>query len=320
MSNLKKEILSLLDRERFISGQNIADMLGVSRTSVWKSIKALKEEGYSIESVTNKGYHLKNPPAYVNPTALSMLISQSSLFDRVEYFSTTPSTQKEAFSMLPESNDTFVVVAEEQTEGRGRFDRHWDSPGRRGVYTSLVLRPDIPISDIIRFNLFISLAIAESIDEAFGVETGIKWPNDIYIHGKKVCGFLTEVVSESGVINAIVCGIGINIFKDDTVGKIPTAISVEEAAGSHVHMDMDLFMKTFMGNIEVYYNRFLNEPFSRIRQDWIEKSVIFGRQLRITESGGTFHGRALDITEAGFLEVLDDDGNIRKVISADVEL
>jgi len=320
MSNLKKEILSLLDRAQFISGQNIADTLGVSRTSVWKSIKSLKEEGYSIESVTNKGYHLKSPPAYVNPTALSMRISQSSLFDRVVYFKTTPSTQKEAFIMLSESDDSFVVFAEEQTKGRGRFDRHWDSPGRTGVYLSLVLRPNIPVSEIIRFNLFVSLAIAKSIDEAFGVESGIKWPNDIYIQGRKVCGFLTEVVSESGVINAIICGIGINVFKDDTLRKIPTAISIEEAAGGTEHMDMDLFMKVFMDNIEVYYNRFLNEPFSRIRDDWIEKSIVFGRQLRITEPGGMFFGRALDITDDGFLEVLDEDGNIRKVVSADIEL
>src|SRR5699024_4080259 len=125
----------------------------------------------------------------------------------------------------------------------------------------------------------------------------------------KVCGFLTEVVSESGVINAIICGIGINVFKDDTLRKIPTAISIEETAGGTEHMDMDLFMKVFMDNIEVYYNRFQ-----------CYKSIVFGRQLRITEPGGMFFGRALDITDDGFLEVLDEDGNIRKVVSADIEL
>src|SRR5699024_12535785 len=104
MSNLKKEILSLLDRAQFISGQNIEDTLGVSQTSVWKSIKSLKEEGYSIESVTNKGYHLKSRPAYVNPTALSMRISQASLLDRVVYFKTTHSTQKEDCIILYDSH------------------------------------------------------------------------------------------------------------------------------------------------------------------------------------------------------------------------
>src|SRR5699024_10562831 len=117
MSNLKKEKLSLLDRAQFISDQNIADTHGVSRTWARQSRNAMKEEGYSIESVTTKGYHLKSPPAYVNPTALSMRISQSSLFDRVVYFKTTPSTQKEAFIMLSESDDSFVVFAEEQTKG-----------------------------------------------------------------------------------------------------------------------------------------------------------------------------------------------------------
>src|SRR5699024_12140406 len=105
--------------------------------------------------------------------------------------------------MLSESDDSFVVFAKEQQKGRRRFDRHWDSPGRTGVYLSLGLRPNIPVSEIIRLNLLVSLAIAKSIDEACGVESGIKWPNDIYIQGRKVCGFLTEVVVESGVINAI---------------------------------------------------------------------------------------------------------------------
>lgn len=320
MSNLKKEILSLLDHGQFISGQNIANQLGVSRTAVWKTIQGLKTEGYLIESVTKKGYQLKSTPGYVSPTALSMLINKSNLFNHVEYFKTTPSTQKEAFRLLSETSDSFMVFAEEQTEGRGRFERHWSSPSKTGVYISMVLRPNIPITEIIRFNLFISLAISKSLDEAFGVDTGIKWPNDIFIHGRKICGFLTEVVSESGVINAIICGIGINIFKDDSRSTIPTATSIEEAIDTDVKIDIDSFMEKFLDNIEVYYNRFLNEPFSLIRDDWKDKSIVFGKDLRITEAGSTFMARALDITDDGFLEVLDEEGDIKKVISADIEL
>ncbi|WP_411841823.1 biotin--[acetyl-CoA-carboxylase] ligase [Salinicoccus sp. HZC-1] len=320
MSNLKKEILVLLDREQFISGQNIADQLDVSRTAVWKTIQALKEEGYLIESVTKRGYHLKSSPRYISPTSLSVLINKSNLFNNVEYFTTTPSTQKEAFRILSETRDPFMVVAEEQTEGRGRFERHWESPSKTGIYISLVLRPNIPITEIIRFNLFISLAISKSLDEAFGVETGIKWPNDIYLQDKKICGFLTEVVSESGVINAIICGIGINIFKDVSRTKIPTATSIEDVVGTSEKVDLDLFMERFLDNIEVYYNRFLTDPFSSIRDDWKAKSIIFGKDLRITETGNMFTGRALDINDDGFLEVLDEEGNIKKVISADIEL
>ncbi len=320
MSNLKKEILSLLDREQFISGQNMADTLGVSRTAIWKTIQSLKTEGYTIESVTKKGYHLKNPPKYLSPTALAVLINQSDLFKSVEYFTTTPSTQKEAFRMLSETKDSFIVVAEEQTEGRGRFERRWDSPGKSGIYISLVLRPNIALSEIVRFNLFISLAISKSLDEAFGIDTGIKWPNDIYIQDRKLCGFLTEVVSESGVINAIICGIGINIFKDDSRSKIPTATSVEDILGSSAKIDIDFFMERFLENLDIYYDRFLNEPFSAIRNDWKDKSIIFGKELRITESGSMYMARALDINDEGFLEVVDESGNIRKVISADIEL
>ncbi|WP_434120785.1 biotin--[acetyl-CoA-carboxylase] ligase [Salinicoccus roseus] len=320
MSNMKQEILKLLKNDRFISGQEMADRLGVSRTAVWKNMNALKREGYRIESVTSKGYHLTGHPRYISPTALEMLVAQSELFTHVEYLPTTGSTQIEAMQKLEQHDGAYLVVAEEQTNGRGRFNREWASPKNRGLYLSLVLRPNIPISEIIRFNLFISLAISKSIDHAFYIESGIKWPNDIYIDKRKVSGFLTEVVSESGVINAIICGIGINIFEDEEIMDLPNATSVEREMDVDVDMDLDDFMGTLIRNIEHYYHRFLNEPFSAIREEWKSRAIVFNKELRITETGESYMAKALDIDDDGFLEVLDRTGEIRKVISADIEL
>lgn len=320
MSNMKQEILKLLKNDRFVSGQEMADRLEVSRTAVWKNINALKSEGYSIESVTSKGYHLTEHPRYISPTALELTVSQSDLFSDMEYLHTTGSTQVEALQKLERHDGAYIVVAEEQTRGRGRFNREWSSPKNRGLYLSIVLRPNIPISEIIRFNLFISLAISKSIDQAFNMESGIKWPNDIYINNRKVSGFLTEVVSESSVINAIICGIGINIFEDEGVGAIPNATSIEREMEGGTPMDLDGFMESLITNIEHYYDRFINEPFSAIREEWKARAIVFNKELRITEAGESYMAKALDIDDDGFLEVLDQSGEIRKVISADIEL
>ncbi|GAB3072245.1 biotin--[acetyl-CoA-carboxylase] ligase [Salinicoccus sesuvii] len=310
----------MLKSDRFISGQEMADRLKVSRTSVWKSINGLKTEGYSIESVTKKGYHLKEHPRYISPTALKVLVEGSSLFTRMEYLETTESTQIEAMQKLESQEGAYVVVALEQTKGRGRFSRPWASPKNSGLYLSIVLRPNIPITEIIRFNLFISLALSEALDAAFGVESGIKWPNDIYIKNKKVSGFLTEVVSESNVINAIICGIGINIYKNEDVTALGTATDIESEIDPDREIDLDDFMKKLIHNIEVYYDRFINEPFSSIREEWKSRSIVFNKKLKITETNESYVAKVLDIDSDGFLEVLDEAGEIRRVVSADIEL
>ncbi|TVT29553.1 biotin--[acetyl-CoA-carboxylase] ligase [Salinicoccus cyprini] len=320
MSNLKQEILKLLKSDQFISGQEMADRLDVSRTAIWKNINALKTEGYSIESVTRKGYHLREHPRYISPTALEVLVQDSALFSHMEYFETTESTQIEAFQKLESRDGAYIVVALEQTKGRGRFNREWFSPKNRGLYLSIVLRPNIPITEIIRFNLFISLALSKTLDQAFGVKSGIKWPNDIYISNRKVSGFLTEVVSESNVINAIICGIGINIFKDEGVSALGTATDIESEMEPGRKVDLDDFMKKLIHNMEVYYDRFINEPFSSIRDEWKSRAIVFNKDLRITETGESYMAKALDIDSDGFLEVLDETGEIRRVVSADIEL
>ncbi|MFB9859867.1 biotin--[acetyl-CoA-carboxylase] ligase [Salinicoccus siamensis] len=320
MSKSKQDILRLLKNDEYISGQSMADQLGISRTSVWKSIKALKAEGYQITSVPNKGHRLIAPPGYINQTALEVLVEHSEVFGHIEYLQTVDSTQNIAFKMLDTYDGAFIVVSEEQTKGRGRFNRNWASPKQRGLYISLVLRPNVPLTDIIRFNLFISLAISKSIDETFNLSSGIKWPNDIYINNKKVCGFLTEVVSEGNAVNAVVCGIGINIFNDAALSSLPRATSIEAEMAEGEGLDTDIFMKHLFRNLEHYYGLFLKHPFTAIRDEWKAKSIIFDKYLKISETGDSFMARALDIDEGGFLEVVDENGRLRRVISADIEL
>ncbi len=319
MLKLDQKVLKLLNKEQFLSGQKMADQLGVSRTAVWKSIQNLKKDGYKVESVTNKGYMLTRSSDQLNETLLSSMIAQSDLFTDIIYRESVDSTQKVAFQYISEKQQPFIVVSNEQTEGRGRFNREWLSPKSSGLYMSAVLKPDIDLNEIIKFNLFISLAIARAIEKSFDLQTGIKWPNDIYINDKKVCGFLTEVLSENNMIQTIICGIGINLYETEAVKELENATSIESELRKNDRIDIELFLNHLVKEIEHYYELFLSTPFSSIKNDWVSKSIIFGRHMRISEMNRSFMGKPVDITDDGFLVVADESGEIYKIISADIE-
>lgn len=321
MSKLNQEVLNLLSKDKFLSGQKIAEQLHISRTAVWKSVQSLKAEGYTIESVTNKGHKLVKSSDRLNETQLSAMISESELFSEIIYHDSVDSTQKLAMQHVSDIGGPFIVAAGEQKEGRGRFNREWSSPKSSGLYMSAVFKPDIAFNEIIKFNLFISLAIAEAVEESFDLKAGIKWPNDIYIAGRKVCGFLTEVISEGNMIQSIICGIGINLYDTDDIKNLPSATSIESEMKNSGRMDIDieLFLSGLMKKIEHYYNLFLSEGFSAIRDEWVFKSIIFGKQMRITETNEVYMAKPIDITDSGFLLVVDESGETHKIISADIE-
>lgn len=320
MSSLKMEILKLLNSKTYISGQEIAQACNVSRTAVWKAIQTLKSEGYLIDSIKNKGYLLKENASNINHSALQSMVESSQNFEALHFKETIDSTQVLAKELINKTDSQFIVVALEQTAGRGRFNRPWASPKNNGLYVSIVLKPNINLTEIIRFNLFMSLAISQALDSTFNISTGIKWPNDIYINDKKVCGFLTEVLSEEQRVNSIICGIGINLYNNDDLNEIGTATSIEAAVGDRSAIDIESFLSNFIAKIDEYYQMFLSSSFDTIKEDWLKRSIIFGKTLRITEMSNMYYGKPVDITDDGFLIVVDEEGNTHKVISADIEL
>ncbi len=321
MSKLNQQVLKLLSKHEFLSGQKMASELGISRTAVWKAVQNLREDGYTVESVTNKGYKLIEASNELNETLLTSMIRDSGLFSEVIYRDSVDSTQKLAFQKVTDIEGPFIVVSGEQTKGRGRFNREWASPEKSGLYMSAVFKPDVYLNEIIKFNLFISLAIANAIEKSFGLEAGIKWPNDIYINGKKVCGFLTEVISENNMIQSIICGIGINLYETEEIRGLETATSIENELGLNDRMDIDAesFLNRLIHDLEHQYGQFINTPFSSIKEEWISKSVIFGKEMRISEMNHTFMAKPVDITDEGFLLAVDQYGETHKIISADIE-
>lgn len=319
MSKSKFKVLSTLNRETYISGEQIADALKISRTSVWKAIQSLKEAGYQIEAVTNKGYRLVSSPNVIHAVLVENVVNKYQFVDEVFFLETVDSTQNDALNRLNDTKGTYLVVANEQTKGRGRFNRSWESPNNTGLYMSVVLRLSIPLTEIGKFNFHISLAIARTIKSVLNLDAKIKWPNDIYINQKKVCGFLTEIISESNIIDAIICGIGLNTHESSHLNDVPTATSLERELDGEA-LEIDVFFERLILELKGAYDDFINHRFNEILDEWLDQTNIFQHELTINTYNESYRAKALSIDESGFLNVVDSEGNIKKVISADIEL
>ncbi|PXA38002.1 biotin--[acetyl-CoA-carboxylase] ligase, partial [Staphylococcus pseudintermedius] len=293
MSKYLDQILELLTDARpdYISGQTIAEQLNVSRMTVKKTVDQLKAEGFSIDSIHNKGHQLKALPQAWHKGVLTSIFKHQSFINQFQTYPSVDSTQQVAKKAILNDDRTMLILSDEQTAGKGRFKRVWQSSKGKGLWMSLVLRPDIPFSMLTTFNLFMSLAISEAIQSYSPAKVEIKWPNDIYIEGQKVCGFLTEMVANADGIEAVICGIGINLnhdVEDFDEALQQTATSVKLHYGKNINR-YD-FLEQLMQRIEVRYQQFLTEPFTTIKDEYIQRSNIWNKQLRFTEGKQQFYG------------------------------
>lgn len=322
MSKYSKDVIQILYQHQpdYISGQFIAEQLAISRTAVKKIIDQLKLEGCEIESINHRGHRLIQLPEKWYSGIVKPIIQAQNLFKHIEVIESTPSTQVLAKQNLVGNSDTYLILSDEQTEGKGRFNRPWASSKGKGLWMSIVLRPNVPFDTITKFNLFMALGIRDAIQQFSKNLVTVKWPNDIYIEGKKVCGFLTEMVANSDGIEAVICGIGINMnqsqsdFQDELAEKA-TSIKIN----SNDTVNRYYFLQALVKHIEQRYNQFLTEPFSKIRKEYIEASNIWNKELKFTENGNQFLGQALDIDDNGVLIVTDTENKQHKLISADIE-
>ncbi|MFP4923899.1 biotin--[acetyl-CoA-carboxylase] ligase, partial [Staphylococcus pseudintermedius] len=304
----------------YISGQTIAEQLNVSRMTVKKTVDQLKAEGFSIDSIHNKGHQLKALPQAWHKGVLTSIFKHQSFINQFQTYPSVDSTQQVAKKAILNDDRTMLILSDEQTAGKGRFKRVWQSSKGKGLWMSLVLRPDIPFSMLTTFNLFMSLAISEAIQSYSPAKVEIKWPNDIYIEGQKVCGFLTEMVANADGIEAVICGIGINLnhdVEDFDEALQQTATSVKLHYGKNINR-YD-FLEQLMQRIEVRYQQFLTEPFTTIKDEYIQRSNIWNKQLRFTEGKQQFYGNVMEIDDQGFLLVVDQDGDFHRLMSADIE-
>ncbi|GFO66639.1 bifunctional ligase/repressor BirA [Geomonas limicola] len=306
----------------FASGEALSRELGVSRTAVWKHIKGLRSQGYRIESVPAKGYRLVTAPDLITPADLTRGLATRRVGGRVVCLKETDSTNSVAFRMAEDGAvEGTVVIADTQSAGKGRLGRVWLSPPGVNLYCSVVLRP--PISPVAACQLtFLSVvAVARAIERVTTLSPQIKWPNDILVDGKKVAGLLNEMNAETEKVNFVVLGIGVNL--NMRLGQLGStlrhpATSLLEASGQPVQRVG--FTRALLEELDVLYDRFLVEGEAPIRAEWLERSAIGGRRVKVSSGDREFRGTVQGVDAFGALLVQPEQGPLETVLSGDVTL
>ncbi len=313
---MKAEILAMLrESDGYVSGQELCNKFGVSRTAIWKAINQLKDMGYEIEAVPNKGYHLVSAPDVMNEAEIKSLLHTEWAGQELFCFDEIDSTNTKAKELAEQGYPSgTLVVADRQIAGRGRRGRSWDSPAGIGIFMTLLLKPDINPNNASMLTLVTALATAQAISDVTGAETKIKWPNDIVINGKKVCGILTEMSAQFDYINHIVIGIGINVHNESFPEEIrETASSLLLESGKRIHR-ADLIAR-FLERFEEGYAIFLQtEDLEGLMKDYNALLVNIQKQVRILDPKEPFEGKAIGITKRG--ELIVDTWESRKLVSS----
>jgi BirA family biotin operon repressor/biotin-[acetyl-CoA-carboxylase] ligase len=305
VNETKQHILKAL-REcgGYLSGETLSNQLGTSRVSIWKHIRSLKEDGYIIEA-SPRGYRLVFSPDLLLPYEFP------GLEQRIHYFPEISSTMDAARELAKRgAGEGTIVIAEAQTRGRGRLSREWLSP-EGGIYFTLILRPGISPAYAPRINLMASIAVAATIRKLFGLKTELKWPNDVLIEGRKVCGILAEMDAEMDVVNFVNVGIGINA--NTSIPQFEkTVTSLKGALGREISRKK--FLSALLMEIERLQPLLMNAD---LLQEWKKLSVTLNKDVRIAAPGEVIVGRAIDIDTTGALIIKERNGSLKKAMAGD---
>ena len=314
---MKEEILRLLrSADGYISGQELCNRFGVSRTAVWKAINQLKEAGYEIEAQQNKGYRLMAAPDLMTEAEIKSLMHTEWVAKEVLYFDTIDSTNTKAQELAEKGYPSgTLVVADKQESGKGRRGRSWVSPSGTGIFMTLMIKPDINPNNASMLTLVAALAVAKAITSVTGEKALIKWPNDIVINGKKVCGILTEMNAQFDYINHIVVGIGINVHNEsfpEEISQMASSLMIE-AGGKRFHR-AQIIAETML-YFEQYYDTFLKtQDLSALVREYDELLVNRNKSVRVLDPKEPFDGKAMGITPKG--ELIVDTWESRKLVSS----
>lgn len=318
---MQYKILSLLDENDFISGEKIAETLGVSRTAVWKNINRLKTEGYKIESSTKKGYHLIKENYPYNKFEITRNLNTSLIAKECIFYEETGSSNEEAKKISNiKVTDGLCVVADMQTSGKGRLGRVWQSPKGKNIYFSICLVPNITPMEAPQITLMAGIAVCRAINDSFGLSAKIKWPNDIIVNNKKICGILTEISAEIDSIKYIVCGIGINAnvetFSDELKNKA-TSLKLE----LNCEIDRAAFLCSVLKKIEYYYDIFLkSNGISGFIDEYRLNCINIGQNCTALFKGSSVSGIVKDIDDNGNLILEKENGERLNIFSGEVTL
>lgn len=318
--NIKDKILEklIISKGEPVSGGMLAKELSVSRTAIWKHIKALRGEGYMIDSSTNLGYSLISTPDLLTPGEIKAGLKTDVIGKDIHYFKETESTNTIAREIANTVEEGVVVIAESQTQGRGRLGRKWLSP-EGGIWLSIILKPRIQPLYAPRITLLAGVSVAKTI-RSLGLSAKIKWPNDILINGKKVCGILTEIGAEMDMVDYCVVGIGID-------ANVDTESFPEEFRESSTSLKKELgheinrveFVQRLLSEFESLYLKFQNEGFPSILEEWRNMSATIGEWVKITTQTKTIYGEAIGVDNEGALILETGEGQLERIVAGNCE-
>lgn len=323
--NLDAQILSALRNagSGAVSGADLSHTLGVTRAAIWARIEDLRSFGYEIEASPHHGYKLLNVPDVLHADDLLSLVRPGQIIGRdIRVFEATQSTNDVAEKLARDGvGEGVVVFAESQTRGRGRMGRKWLSPARKGLWFSVLLRPDMRPQAATQLTVAAATALVRAIRSVAALEAEIKWPNDILIRGKKVAGVLTELNAELDHIKYLILGIGVdvNLMPSDLppdVRKIATSLKAE--TGQTLRR-ADL-AAAILHELDRDYERIRNHEFASIAQEWQARCATLGHRVTIQIGDRALQGRAESLDGDGALLLRTDYGHLERVIGGDLTL
>jgi len=318
----KEKILNLLrlSCSGFISGEELARKCGISRTMVWKHIKTLEREGFGIEAVPSQGYRITSVPDILRLEDIRHGLRTKAVGKEIHFYQEVTSTNTLAMGLAADGAlEGTVVLAETQTSGKGRLGRKWISP-KRNLYLSVVLRPNIPMHKAPLITLTGAVAVVSAIRTTCGLEAGIKWPNDILISGKKVCGLLTEMSAEQDRIRHIVLGIGLDVNME--MGELPPnvrSLSTTLAAEAGAKINRNALLQQVLRDLERWYQKFLGNE-GDVLNEWKKLNMTVGNRITVSGAGEALDGLAQGVDSDGRLIVRLDNGTIRTLAAGDVTI
>jgi len=320
--DIRREVLRLFHERPhdYISGAEISLRLGVSRTAVWKHIRQLREAGYAIEAVTSRGYRLESSPDLLLAAEIQAGLRTERIGRTMHCFPHTDSTNLRAGEAAEQGDpDGTVLIAEEQSSGKGRLGRRWASPAGVNLYASLLLRPPIVPLCAPQLTFVAALAVVEAIAQVSGVQAAVKWPNDVLIDGRKVAGVLSEMRAESDRVHYVILGVGVNLnmrheqFPEEL--RYPaTSLLIERGE----EVSRSAFVRCFLERFEHYYLLFLAEGFDAIRPVWDAHCAMLGVRVRVDQEPQPLTGLAIGLDADGSLLVRDDTGRLHNIYAGDV--
>lgn len=315
-SSTKQALLQALSAAEgsYISGQQLAQRLGVSRAAVHKAAAALSAQGYTLEAVSRRGYRLVGGDPFCVEAA-GDYPAPIHLYDRLE--SSNQTAKRLALSGAPHGT---LVLTNQQSAGRGRMGRKFESPAGQGIYLSLLLRADIPAADAQTVTLSAAVAVCRAVKALCGLELSIKWVNDLYYHGKKVCGILTEgaLDLETGGLQYAIVGIGVNCFPPEGgfPEDLPEAGSVFAERPQGIEGRSQL-AGAILNHFFEFYPNLAQRPFF---EDYRKRSLVLGKEITVLEGNQTRAALALDLDQDFSLRVREADGTERTLSSGEVRV